>query len=141
MLCMIDAKGLVLYSLELSPTFTSIATQLVAIAGLSHIIKVIVGSADTSLKALVDTKELNDIDLLFLDHMEEIYGQDFEKVEGLGLLRKKGTMVVADNVVRPGAPEYRNLMQGKKGWKTEGVRGLIWPGEIEDEMEFSEFLG
>jgi catechol O-methyltransferase len=50
---------------------------------------------------------------------------------------KKGTVIVADNVVRPGAPEYRELVRGHPGLKSEGVRGLIQPGDLEDELEIS----
>jgi catechol O-methyltransferase len=56
--------------------------------------------------------------------------------EELGLFNK-GTVVVADNVVRPGAPEYRELVRGHPGLKSEGVRGLIRPGDLEDELEIS----
>lgn len=111
--------------------FAEIATQLIALAGLSDTAKVIVGTADESLEKLVKEGGLKDIDLLFLDHAEEIYVKDFEVVEKLGLLKKKGALVVADNVVRPGAPEYRELMRSKTEWRSEGVRGLIWPGEFE----------
>lgn len=55
------------------------------------------------MKKLVDDGELKDIDLLFLDHdpPAELYVKDFKVVEELGLLKKKGALVVADNVVRP----------------------------------------
>lgn len=128
-----DQSALRLYSLELSPVFADIAGQLIALAGLSDIVKVIVGSADSSLKKLVNDGELKDVDLLFLDHdpPEELYLKDFKVVEQLGLLKKRGALVVADNVVRPGAPEYREFMRAKQGWESKGVSALIWPGELE----------
>jgi catechol O-methyltransferase len=126
----VDSDGLKIYSLELSEDFAFIARQLISLAGLSGIVTVIVGHADASLKKLVDDSSLTSIDLLFLDHVEDLYTTDFKVVEGLGLL-KKGALVVADNVVRPGAPEYREFMRGLKGWESKGVRGLIWPGEME----------
>ncbi len=46
-------------------------------------------------------------------------------------------MIVADNVVRPGAPEYRELVRRHPGLKSDGVRGLIQPGDLEDELEVS----
>jgi catechol O-methyltransferase len=93
--------------------------------------EVIVGPADSSLRTLVHDGVLTDVDLLFLDHVEELYTQDFTLVEDLGLLKREGALVVADNVVRPGAPEYRRYMRAKKGWESQGVRGLIWTGEFE----------
>ena len=130
-ICEKDASGLRLYSLEMNPEFAAIATQLIAIAGLSDIVRVIVGPAESSLKTLVQEGELKHLDLLFLDHAEELYMQHFKVVEELGLLKKEGTLVVADNVIRPGAPEYREMMRNREGWSSEGVMGLIWPGEFE----------
>jgi len=34
-------------------------------------------------------------------------------------------------VVRPGAPKYREFVRGKEGLRSEGVRGLIQPGDFE----------
>jgi catechol O-methyltransferase len=74
--------------------------------------------------------KLTDINMLFLDHAEELYVSDFKLCEQLGLL-KKGAVVVADNVVRPGAPEYRELVRGCPRLRSGGVRGLIQPGDLE----------
>lgn len=119
-----DASGLHVYSLEMSPEFAAIATQLIDLAGLSNIVTVIVGPASSSLEKLVREKELSKVDLLFLDHSEELYQQDFGVVEKLGLLNH-GAVVIADNVVRPGAPEYRKMIRSRDGWTSKGLRGLI----------------
>lgn len=138
-----DMKGLRIYSLELNPTFASISTQLISLAGLSNIIKVIIGPSSLSLPHLLNSGELktSEVDFLFLDHdpPAEVYVKDFLVVEKLGLLRK-GALVVADNVVRPGASEYRELMREREGWESWGVRGLIWPGEIEVSFSFVSVL-
>lgn len=44
-----DASELHVYSLEMSPQFAAIATELIDLAGLSKIVTVIVGPASTSL--------------------------------------------------------------------------------------------
>lgn len=123
-----------IYSLELDPVCAAIERQIVQIAGLDHIIKVIEGTAAASMKKLVEEGKITEIDLLFLDHVEDLYEQDFKIVEGLGVLNK-GAIVVADNVVRPGAPEYREYIRGdakkKEGWESWGVKSLIWPGDFE----------
>jgi catechol O-methyltransferase len=59
--------------------------------------------------------------------------------EELDLL-KKGAVIVADNVVRPGAPDYREMVRNHPGLKSEGVRGLIQPGDLEDELEITHVL-
>jgi catechol O-methyltransferase len=110
--------------------FAAIARKLIEIAGLSDIVTVVVGPADDSLRKLVKDGRLKSTDLLFLDHVEELYVTDFKVCEELGLL-KEGAVIVADNVVRPGAPEYRELVRNHSGLKSEGVRGLIQPGDME----------
>ncbi|KAF7901279.1 hypothetical protein EAF00_003500 [Botryotinia globosa] len=121
--------GLKIYSLELDPAFATIARQIAQIAGLDHIIEVVEGTAASSIASLVK---------------EKIITNDFKVVEASGML-KKGAVVVADNVVRPGTPEYREFIRGDmkkgQGWESWGVRGLIWPGDFEDELEVSKLVG
>ncbi|KAM3076995.1 hypothetical protein ACMFMF_004910 [Clarireedia jacksonii] len=129
-----DSACLKVLSLELDPLCATIARQLISLAGLNSMISVFLGSASSTVPLLVSSGQLGkeSVDFLFLDHVEDLYMQDFKKVEEEGLFKKE-VMVVADNVVRPGAPEYREWIRGRsgEGWRSEGVRGLIWPGEFE----------
>jgi catechol O-methyltransferase len=118
------------WSVELEPFFASIAEKLIDLAGLSSYISVVVGTAEEGLAKLKDQSDLTKIDLLFIDHVEKLYKQDFEVARRLGLF-KKGTVVVADNVVRPGAPEYRQFVRSDPTLSSRGVRGLIQPGNFE----------
>lgn len=72
------------------------------------------------------------IDLLFMDHDEALYEPDVKLAEKLGFLDKEGALVIADNVLRPGAPEYRSYMRKNlrlsKSW---GLPGFIVPGDFE----------
>jgi catechol O-methyltransferase len=124
-----DAK-LQYWSLEFDPLFASIAMNLVDLAGLSNIVKVVVGAADDSLRRLNAEGELKCLDMLFLDHVEDLYHADFLVCESLGLLRA-GSTIIADNVVRPGAPEYRKFVRSHPGLESKGIKGLIMPGEFE----------
>ncbi|KAJ3382128.1 hypothetical protein HDU84_004602 [Entophlyctis sp. JEL0112] len=131
-----DSSNLQVWSLEMSPDFARIAEKLIAIAGLSELVTVVVGSAEESLRNLKKDGKVAGVDMLFLDHAEELYLPDFKVCEELGFLRK-GAVIVADNVVRPGAPNYRNLVRGHPRLASEGIRGLIQPGDFEDELEIS----
>jgi catechol O-methyltransferase len=134
-----SAQGLKVWSLEMNAEFASIAEKLIDIAGLSDIVTVVVGSAEESLRKLKNEERLVKADMVFLDHAEELYVADFKVCEELGLLRE-GTLVVADNVVRPGAPDYRALVRGHPGLKSKGVRGLIQPGDLEVCLSLIEIV-
>ncbi|RFU27607.1 hypothetical protein B7463_g8739, partial [Scytalidium lignicola] len=119
-----------IWSLEMNSGFASIAREMIELSGLSDIVTVIEGSASESLRKLQNDGNLAEIDLLFLDHEEQLYLTDLNVCTELGLL-KKGAVIVADNVVRPGAPEYREFVRTNSSLKSEGIRGLIQPGDLE----------
>ena len=116
------------WSLEASPLYASIAMNIVDLAGLSDVVKIVTGPAEASLQRLKADGALEKVDLLFLDHVEALYDVDLKACETLGLL-KPGSLVVADNVVRPGAPQYREYVRAHPKWETKGVKALIMPGE------------
>lgn len=126
------SDGLRVWSVELEESFAGIAREFVELAGLEDIVRVVVGKADEVVKGLKTEGKVEDggVDVLFLDHGEDLYVDDFKVCVELGLLGK-GAVVLADNVVRPGAPEYRGLMRSFPGVVSEGVRGLIQPGDYE----------
>ena len=127
-----DVGELKVWSLEMNADFAVIARQLIQLAGLEDIVEVVVGPAEDSLRKLVSggTVKSGEVNLVFLDHVEDLYVPDFKVCQELGLL-KKGTMIIADNVVKPGAPEYRALVRGLTGVESDGVIGLITPGDFE----------
>ncbi|OPB39522.1 catechol O-methyltransferase [Trichoderma guizhouense] len=123
-------------SLEMSSHFSSIARELIMLAGLSDIVKVVTGPAEESLRKLHEKGDLSKIDFLFLDHVEELYVSDFKVCEELGLLQE-GAVIAADNVVKPGAPEYREYVRDHPRLESTAVVGLIQPGDLEDEIEIT----
>ncbi|KAF2749283.1 putative O-methyltransferase [Sporormia fimetaria CBS 119925] len=99
------AGGQRYYSLEMNPEFAAIIASLVDLAGLSDIVKVIVGRSDMSIRRLQDNGQLTHIDLLFLDHFKPAYVTDLKLCESLGLIAE-GSVIAADNVIKPGNPAY-----------------------------------
>ncbi|OJJ50343.1 hypothetical protein ASPZODRAFT_149689 [Penicilliopsis zonata CBS 506.65] len=133
-------SNLRLWSLEFDPLVASIAMNFIELAGLSDIVKVVVGPAARSLKRLSDEGKLgggNTIDLLFLDHDESLYVPDLKVCEELQLLGT-GSLIVADNMIRPGAPGYREYVRGHADWESWIIKGLVMPGEFGDEIEVSK---
>jgi catechol O-methyltransferase len=119
----------VVWSLEASPVYAAFAMSMVDLAGLSDIVKVVTGSADTSLRRLQQTQALKQVDFLFMDHQESLYTTDLKLCEELGILRS-GSIIAADNVVRPGAPEYRDHVRNHSKFESSGVSCFITPGDL-----------
>lgn len=118
------------WSLELDESFAAIIKELVEFAGLSDIVHVVVGPASESLKAMKTDGRIDQPDMYLIDHVESLYVSELQTLESLGCL-KVGAVIVADNVVRPGAPEYRELVRKHNRLQSEGVPCLITPGDIE----------
>lgn len=120
------------WSLEFNTEYAAVAAEMIEIAGLSDSVTIVTGSADESLRRLKKEEEAfkDGVDVLFLDHAEDLYVQDLKVCEELGLL-KKGTLVLADNVVRPGAPDYVKYVHAHDRFESHGVKSLIMPGEFE----------
>ena len=99
------AGGKRYYSLERNPEFAAVIMCLVELAGLSDAVKVVVGPSDASIKRLHADGTLKRIDLMFLDHYKPAYTTDLKLCEHLGLVGP-GTVLAADNVIKPGNPPY-----------------------------------
>jgi predicted O-methyltransferase YrrM len=99
------AGGQSYFSLERNPEFAAVIASLVDLAGLSDLVKVIVGSSGASIRRLHAAKALHHIDLMFLDHYKPAYTTDLKLCEELGFVTP-GTVLVADNVITPGNPPY-----------------------------------
>ena len=93
------------YSLENSPEFAAVIMALVDLAGLRDVVRVEVGKANASIRRLAASKAIDHIDLLFLDHVKPLYIADLKLCEQLGLVRP-GSILAADNVIKPGNPPY-----------------------------------
>lgn len=93
------------FSFERDPAFAAVIMSLVDLAGLSDLVKVVVGSSDEGIARLVASGQLKHVDLMFLDHYKPAYTTDLKLCEELGLITK-GSVLAADNVIKPGNPPY-----------------------------------
>lgn len=83
------------------------------------------------------------IDFVFLDHDKDAYLDDLKSILDRGWLRP-GTVVVADNVGVPGAPNYRHYMREQQGklWNTvEHKAHLEYQSLVADLVLESEYQG
>ena len=83
------------------------------------------------------------VDFVFVDHDKAAYLPDLERILGEQWLHP-GSIVVADNVKFPGAPEYRAYLEARQGkaWNTiEHETHVEYQSLIKDLVLESEYLG
>lgn len=105
--------------IEKNPEMAAVANQLVNLAGLSDIVQILVGSSNEVLRDLVNEKQIEQVELIFIDHWQELYLPDTWLLEELNLLKPNVSMLIADNIIMPGAPEYRRWVEASTEEKRE----------------------
>lgn len=137
-----------LYSIELDPANAEIARQIWEHAGVSDRVTVVVGHLGDGGSTLDRLKGEHgfangSIDFAFIDHDKAAYLPDLQHILSQCWLHP-GSVVVADNVKFPGAPEYRAYMkeqQGKSWRTTEHKTHVEYQSWIKDLVLESEYLG
>ncbi|EGW29957.1 catechol o methyltransferase [Spathaspora passalidarum NRRL Y-27907] len=115
-----DAKY---YSFEVNEKFAAIATKLIRLAGLTHKIEIFVGKASDKLPEFRDgmsgpDERFTPVDFIFIDHWKDMYVPDLRILETLNLIAP-GTVIAADNIIYPGAPDYAKYVKGSPKYRKE----------------------
>jgi len=107
-------------SLEINPEMAGVAGVLIDLAGLRDFVSIIIGPSNQSLIRLVQVeKSIQQIEFLFIDHWQELYLPDLWVVEELGILKEGVSVLLADNVLFPGAPKYLEWVRASLAQKRE----------------------
>jgi catechol O-methyltransferase len=113
-----------LYSVEFNEANAAIARKVIAHAGVADRVTLVVGSIGDGGGTLARLEkehgfQAGSLDAVFIDHAKEWYLPDLQSILATGWLHS-GSVIVADNVGFPGAPEYRAYMESEEGkrWKT-----------------------
>ncbi|KAG2521501.1 hypothetical protein BBO99_00003926 [Phytophthora kernoviae] len=93
------------YSFEYSPDSVARVREMVNFAGLDDQVTVIEGAFSDKLRLLEDKT----VDIYFIDHDNSLYVPDAKKILASGTLRP-GSLLITDNVLIPGAPEYLKFL-------------------------------
>lgn len=81
------------------------------------------------------------LDFALIDHVKTIYLQDLLIMQQHGLFRK-GSVIVGDNVLTPGSPDFRKHMATSPDFATsEHITNLEYSHYIPDIVTVSEFKG
>ncbi|OWZ00757.1 Catechol O-methyltransferase [Phytophthora megakarya] len=101
------------YSFEYSPVFAERVREMVEIAGLSEQVTVFVGAFSEQYEVLRGKT----VDLYFIDHEKSAYLSDLKLILDSKTLAP-GSVIAADNVVRPGAPDYLEFIENSSQFST-----------------------
>jgi catechol O-methyltransferase len=107
------------FSVELSEANAEVARRIWGHAGVGDRVTCLVGTigdGGVTLDALADRHGFaaEKVDLLFIDHDKAAYLADLQSIIDRGWLHR-GSIVVADNILIPGSPKYRDFMKQQQG--------------------------
>lgn len=129
-----------LYSVDPEPMGLAIKSAFLAHARISR--DQVVSVYDYSqnfLKQMADRGEK--IDVMFIDHVKGLYLSDLKLALDLGLFQK-GSVIVADNVLFPGAPDYKAFVLEDPRFDTVVHDTLLeYSKTAKDEVLVSHFKG
>jgi catechol O-methyltransferase len=107
-------------SLEVNPENAAVAKMLLELAGLRDFVRIIIGSSNDSLIKLIQVeKKISQIEFLFIDHWKDLYLPDLWLLEALNVLILGVSIIAADNVIMPGAPDYLEWVRASPAQKRE----------------------
>lgn len=135
-------------SIEFNAANAEIARRILDHAGVGSRVAVVVGTLGDGGQTIETLRREHgfgpgSVDLVFVDHDKSVYLSDLRLVLEQGWLHP-GSVVVADNVRFPGAPEYRAYMQENEGkrWRTaEHETHVEYQSVIKDLVLVSEYMG
>uniref|UniRef100_A0A8C6NKU1 catechol O-methyltransferase n=1 Tax=Nothobranchius furzeri TaxID=105023 RepID=A0A8C6NKU1_NOTFU len=109
--------GARLYSIEMDQRNAAIAEKIIRLAGFDDD-TLIVKPSDEVIPQMRSNYGLERLDFVFMDHWKKCYLPDLQLLEECGLLGK-GSMILADNVLFPGAPKFLRYLRkcGLYEWK------------------------
>jgi catechol O-methyltransferase len=103
-----------IYTVEVNEKFAGIARKILDHAGVGKKVTFFIGDVQAGKDKL---KALGHIDFLFVDHIKDAYLSDFKIIESLGVIQT-GSVVVGDNIIQPGAPDYLQHFKERKDYNS-----------------------
>uniref|UniRef100_A0A8D1T9I2 Catechol O-methyltransferase n=2 Tax=Sus scrofa TaxID=9823 RepID=A0A8D1T9I2_PIG len=129
-----------LLTIELNPDNAAIAQQVVDFAGLQDRVTVVVGASQDIIPQLKKKYDVDTLDMVFLDHWKDRYLPDTLLLEECGLLRK-GTVLLADNVICPGAPDFLAHVRGCGRFECTHFSSYLEYSQMVDGLEKAVYKG
>lgn len=132
--------GARLLTVELNPDYAAITQQMLHFAGLQERVTIIVGESQDVIPQLKKKYDIDTLDMVFLDHWKDCYLPDTLLLEECGLLRK-GTVLLADNVIFPGAPEFLAHVRASSHFECTSFTSSLEYSQVVDGLEKAVYVG
>ncbi|XP_075179086.1 LOW QUALITY PROTEIN: catechol O-methyltransferase A-like [Anomaloglossus baeobatrachus] len=132
--------GARLITIEMNPHYAQVAMELFQFAGLDTQVELLVGSTTVLIPQLKKKLDIEEFDLVFIDHWKVSYLPDTKLLEECGLL-KAGSVLLADNVTCPGAPDYLEYVRSSPRYRSQYFPSQLEYLQVEDGVEKSLVLG
>ncbi|XP_036923311.1 catechol O-methyltransferase [Sturnira hondurensis] len=129
-----------LLTIDLNPDYAAIARQMLEFAGLQDRVTVIIGASQDIIPQLKKKYDVDTLDMVFLDHWKDRYLPDTLLLEECGLLRK-GTVLLADNVIFPGAPDFLAHVRESSRFECTHFSSYLEYSEAVDGLEKAVYMG
>ena len=141
-------EGARVVSIEFNAANAAIARRIWDHAGIADQLSVVVGTLGDGGKTMEVLEaehgfDEDSVEFAFFDHDKDAYLPDLQGILQRGWLRA-GSIVVADNIKFPGAPDYRAFMAEQEGltWRTvEHETHVEYQSLLKDLLLESEYLG
>ncbi|XP_030075290.1 catechol O-methyltransferase [Microcaecilia unicolor] len=132
--------GACFLTVEKNPVHAAIAKQIFEFAGVQEKIKILEGSSEEIIPQLKSKHKVNTFDFIFIDHWSDRYTPDTKLLEECGLL-KQGSVLLADNVIYPGAPDFLQYVRNCSRYECTNYPSHLEYMDKEDALEKAVFKG
>ncbi|KAG8597328.1 hypothetical protein GDO81_002250 [Engystomops pustulosus] len=132
--------GAHLYTVEFNPAFAAVAKQMIEFAGVQDKVQILEGNTQDIIPQLKKKYEVDTLDFVFIDHWKDKYLEDTKLLEKCNLLRK-GTVVLADNVIVPGAPDFLEYVRTCGRYDCTNYPSFLEYMDEKDALEKAIFRG
>ncbi|XP_024240889.1 catechol O-methyltransferase A [Oncorhynchus tshawytscha] len=132
--------GTKLITLEFNPDYAAVARQIIEYSGLQDKICLVEGASGDLIPKMQELFGIKTFDFVFLDHWKDRYLPDIKLLEECQLLRK-GSILLADNVICPGTPDYLEYVRNSPRYESKYFKAHLEYTKVEDGLEKSVFLG
>lgn len=129
-----------LLTMEMNPDYAAITQQMLDFAGVQDKVTILHGASQDLIPQLKKKYDVDTLDMVFLDHWKERYLPDTRLLEECGLLRK-GTVLLADNVINPGTPDFLEYVRGSINFECTHYSSYLEYSKEVDGLEKAIYKG